>query len=639
MENYPEALFVSLTTESISSLFGLDNTADKIKWIKMIKRLLEILLKKIKEKEKNLQVVQSWDPNDKASSSGFGKEGFIPEDQDINYIIYFENLSTATAAAQKIVIKDILPEELEIETLKFESICLGDRIINLPEGLNISTSTIFSLGTSNVEVETTTVKLKIDITCSTQTRSIELTLEGRDIATDELTDLLVPNQYPPNGEGFVVFKVKPKKGLLSKTRITNKATIIFDTNPPIETPQIFNTVDSDIPKSKIKPLPEITRSKTFNIEWEGEDTSSGIEDITIYVSDNGGPYIPYQTINVPSGSLTFEGEYGHSYRFYSRAEDNVGNIEAHHPYDAETRLLPASIAIKAEQRAIPILGTTSLYAFTETESIFATWTASNGTLSSIFGTSTIFYPASLGIGTITASDSINTTTTTVIIGNLPPLTERLSVSGATATIKLGTESIIILPLKPCPISLLDNLSSNIGFGVLIDAYGTSGQSFKGTLTNLLVIEIEYDDEKIKGIDENSLSLYISSDNGAGWQTITSTLDIEKNLIIGTSGHLSIIALAGEKKTKFALDLSNVIVYPNPYRLYKGERPITFANLTEEATIKIFNINGEEIARLYEEDSDGIYSWRLPKNLASGVYIYCIINGKGQKALGKIGIVK
>jgi hypothetical protein len=53
---------------------------------------------------------------------------------------------------------------------------------------------------------------------------------------------------------------------------------------------------------------------------------SGIRGFTIYVSDNGGPFIPW-LVNTTLTSATYAGQPGHSYAFYSVATDNAGNVE------------------------------------------------------------------------------------------------------------------------------------------------------------------------------------------------------------------------------------------------------------------------------------------------------------------------
>ncbi|MBU1262588.1 T9SS type A sorting domain-containing protein, partial [bacterium] len=90
------------------------------------------------------------------------------------------------------------------------------------------------------------------------------------------------------------------------------------------------------------------------------------------------------------------------------------------------------------------------------------------------------------------------------------------------------------------------------------------------------------------------------------------------------------------------NLTNAFTYPNPCRVYKGQKKITFSQMTDQATIQIFNVAGELIATLEEPagDGDGKYEWEVPEKLASGVYIYLITNNQNQKpGIGKIGIVR
>src|SRR5215472_15887789 len=69
------------------------------------------------------------------------------------------------------------------------------------------------------------------------------------------------------------------------------------------------------------------RDHPATVQWIGTDVGSGIQDFTIYVSDNGGPFTPFQT-NATATSATFTGQIGHRYGFYSIARDLVGNVES-----------------------------------------------------------------------------------------------------------------------------------------------------------------------------------------------------------------------------------------------------------------------------------------------------------------------
>ena len=76
----------------------------------------------------------------------------------------------------------------------------------------------------------------------------------------------------------------PKPGLTTGTGIRNQATIIFDVNPPINTPQWLNTLKRE-PTSHVLSLAATQTSPNFQIQWAGTDAGSGINDYTIFVSD------------------------------------------------------------------------------------------------------------------------------------------------------------------------------------------------------------------------------------------------------------------------------------------------------------------------------------------------------------------
>ena len=92
----------------------------------------------------------------------------------------------------------------------------------------------------------------------------------------------------------------------------------------------------------------------------------------------------------------------------------------------------------------------------------------------------------------------------------------------------------------------------------------------------------------------------------------------------------------------AANLDSLIVYPNPYRPGVGHTRITFAALTQEATIRIFTLAGELVMK---QDVSGQYSWDWDvknmngEQLARGIYIWVVTNPAGEKRTGKIAIIK
>jgi len=261
--------------------------------------------------------VGSRDPNEKAGPSGFGSQRFVPLGRELLYVIFFENLENATAPAQKVVITDSLDEDLVWDSFSFGEVSFGNMIIpaeqevvDLRPGANLL--------------------VKIDKTVDKTNGLVTWTFESIDPDTglppeDPLVGFLPPNKNPPEGEGWVMFTIKPKPDLPSGTEIRNKATIVFDVNPPMDTPEFLNTIDSQPPSSSVNALPSY-QPLSFEVRWSGtDDSGSGIRDYTIYVSDNNGSYTPW--IRATNQSATFTGESEHTYAFYSIAQDNVGNTE------------------------------------------------------------------------------------------------------------------------------------------------------------------------------------------------------------------------------------------------------------------------------------------------------------------------
>ncbi|MFA5859383.1 MAG: T9SS type A sorting domain-containing protein [Elusimicrobiota bacterium] len=80
------------------------------------------------------------------------------------------------------------------------------------------------------------------------------------------------------------------------------------------------------------------------------------------------------------------------------------------------------------------------------------------------------------------------------------------------------------------------------------------------------------------------------------------------------------------------NLNEFMVYPNPYYPMKGHTQIYFYGLTEYTEIKIYDLVGNLIKKLYPIDSmNGISIWDTKnesgENVASGIYIFSVNNDK------------
>lgn len=94
-------------------------------------------------------------------------------------------------------------------------------------------------------------------------------------------------------------------------------------------------------------------------------------------------------------------------------------------------------------------------------------------------------------------------------------------------------------------------------------------------------------------------------------------------------------------TLVSANLSNVRVYPNPWKKNVNEGTnITFGNLPEGSTIKIFTVSGHLLREF--KAASGQQTWDLRNDLgdkvASGIYVYFVTDNQNHKTRGKIAIV-
>ncbi len=267
----------------------------------------------------------SIDPNDKVGALGVDDARFLSGDTLLPYAVFFENLQTATAAAQEVTITDQLDvDRLDLDTLSLGPISFGTLTITPPPGLSEYTGGVDLRPRSDLLV---TVDARLDKSTGRLTwRFASIDPDTLQLTEDALAGFLPPNVNPPEGDGSVVFTVQPKPGLPTGTEIRNRATIVFDVNPPIDTPEWRNTIDATPPQSHVLPLPRTQTDTAFPVRWEGSDEGAGIGDFTIYVSEDGGAFTPLVSSTTDT-SLVFTGQDGKTYAFCSISRDLTGTVE------------------------------------------------------------------------------------------------------------------------------------------------------------------------------------------------------------------------------------------------------------------------------------------------------------------------
>ncbi len=274
-----------------------------------------------------INFLASHDPNDIIGPQGFGAESWISTTDPLNYTIRFENDPVfATAPAQVVRVTQQLDNDLDFRTFRLGDFGFGDIFIDVPDN-----RAFYQTRLDLTEIKGIYVDFVAGVDVTTGQAFWELTsLDPKTGVqpTNPLLGFLPPNVNKPEGDGFVSYSVKTKSNVENGAVIDAQARIIFDINEPIDTPLIFNTIDTVKPTSTVNVLPINTNDTSFLVSWTGNDNTGGsaLAGFTIYVSDNGGAFTHWLE-NTILTEATFVGKAGHTYAFYSRVRDNAGNTE------------------------------------------------------------------------------------------------------------------------------------------------------------------------------------------------------------------------------------------------------------------------------------------------------------------------
>lgn len=267
----------------------------------------------------------SNDPNDKHGPAGFGAGNFIQRGL-MAYEVEFENIPTAGANAQIVIVTDQLDSDLDLDTFEFGEFAFGRFTFQVPDGLS-HYETVIDLRPDGIEL-LVPVTLDLNKTTGLITVRFESLNPDSALAPDGVDEgFLPPNNANHDGEGHFTYTVSPKSTAGSGTVITNQASIIFDTNAPILTPTTLHTLDIDAPTSAVVGGAATVNKAKFDVTWSGGDgPGSGVGSYDVFVSDNNGPYTLFLS-DTTATSAPFVGQNGHTYRFYTVATDNVGFTE------------------------------------------------------------------------------------------------------------------------------------------------------------------------------------------------------------------------------------------------------------------------------------------------------------------------
>ena len=155
----------------------------------------------------------------------------------------------ALAPVQELIVVDYLPATLDYATLDFGSVEYGDRFIPVPAGVTTFTTRDLPPNDGCIITGHADGQLAVDVNLSFNPVSgrIELRLKVIDTALDDwpydpYAGILPPPDIVTCGRGSITYTVRPRADTPDYTIISNKASVIFDTNAPNDTNTVWNLV-------------------------------------------------------------------------------------------------------------------------------------------------------------------------------------------------------------------------------------------------------------------------------------------------------------------------------------------------------------------------------------------------------------
>ena len=280
-------------------------------------------------REKSKTAVNSTTPEDKYGPVGYGMESgsvYIDSLNLFEYRIDYWNKEDATAPAAIVYIRDTIDTDFDLQTLRFTEIGFLKWKLKLDGGQYF-----------NVNVDCrpdmpyiVNVEANVDYK-SREVFWVHTTLDPltMDLPDDPMAGYLPPIDPTGYQIGWANYTIRPDGEMKHGVSFENQAFVNFDGvgvwGPAPPYGPYTNIFDFVSPTSYVETLDPVQNGLAFDIHLKGEDQGSGVGQFDIYVSKDYGPIYLWKTTE--DLSVTFTGEDGSHYEFYSIATDKVGNTE------------------------------------------------------------------------------------------------------------------------------------------------------------------------------------------------------------------------------------------------------------------------------------------------------------------------
>ena len=287
---------------------------------------------------KRPKVPQSCDPNEMVGPDGTGEARYVQPGEWMNYTIYFENKTNATAAAQEVYVTNPLSEWLDWSTFEMGDVSFNNQIDIGLSGLNG--------GASEVQMNGTNYAVRTVLGGGNDGEGVIATsgvahwymriVDNSDETTwpaDPYAGFLPPNDPDTHcGEGHISYRIKVRDDAPRNVIITNSATIVFDYNAPIETdPAWWNTVarihDVEVEIDGVETNLTLIAGQPFGALPAPKTTRTGYTFDAWYTGPNGTGTKATPTAIVPTGDFSlYQNWVGVPYKVRFNANGGTGTM-------------------------------------------------------------------------------------------------------------------------------------------------------------------------------------------------------------------------------------------------------------------------------------------------------------------------
>lgn len=164
-------------------------------------------------------------------------------------------------------------------------------------------------------------------------------------------------------------------------------------------------------------------------------------------------------------------------------------------------------------------------------------------------------------------------------------------------------------------------------------------NFNSAVTVTLSYADQDGDDVVDGtsLRVDTLRVYTLQEGTADWTELPGQgLSKTARAVSASASHFSLFALVG---TSAASNLSNVRVFPNPFKPNSGHAEVRFRNMPADSVLRLYTIAGELVRQL-KADAGGEARWdgknSAGMGAASGVYVV-VVEAAGERRRLKVGV--